>query len=45
MDGSSYRPHREEPPENDVHTEGDPRLILLAVLLAVVIATVFFTCR
>lgn len=45
MDGSNYFPRREDPPENDLQQEDDPRLALLVVLLAVVIGAFLFTHR
>jgi len=45
MDGSNYNPRRDDPPENEVKTEDDPRIVLLVVLLAVVIGTFLFTYR
>jgi len=45
MDGSNYRPQREEPHDYHVETGGDRPLLLLAFLLAVVAGTFFFTYR
>ena len=45
MDGSNYRPQREEPNDYHVETGGGRPLMLLVFLLLVVAGTFFFTYR